>query len=64
MDGSVAVFDAVNGVQAQSEMVWIQANKFKIPRIVFINKMDRNGANFENAVQSIKDILNVTVFIN
>ncbi|PIT99719.1 MAG: elongation factor G [Bdellovibrionales bacterium CG10_big_fil_rev_8_21_14_0_10_45_34] len=53
LDGAVAVFDAVNGVEPQSETVWRQANKYRVPRIAFINKMDRIGANFEASVQSI-----------
>ena len=50
LDGAVAVFDAVAGVQPQSETVWRQADKYKVPRIAFINKMDRIGANFFAAV--------------
>ena len=46
LDGAVAVFDAVAGVQPQSETVWRQADKYKVPRIAFINKMDRTGADF------------------
>jgi elongation factor G len=46
LDGAVAVFCAVAGVQPQSETVWRQANKYKVPRIAFINKMDRVGADF------------------
>lgn len=57
LDGAVAVFDAVNGVEPQSETVWRQADKFSVPRICFINKMDRIGANFEMAVLSIKNRL-------
>ncbi|KAF8822970.1 putative translation elongation and release factors (gtpases) [Cardiosporidium cionae] len=53
LDGAVAVFDAVSGVEPQSETVWRQANKYKIPRIAFINKMDRMGANFTNCVDAI-----------
>src|SRR5437868_3509264 len=49
LDGAVAVFCGVAGVQPQSETVWRQATKYKVPRIAFINKMDRIGANFENA---------------
>ena len=41
MDGAVAIFDAVSGVETQSETVWVQSNKFNIPRLAFINKMDR-----------------------
>ncbi|MBI4584072.1 MAG: elongation factor G [Planctomycetes bacterium] len=54
LDGSVAVFCAVAGVEAQSETVWRQANKYKVPRLCFINKMDRIGANFEKAIRSIR----------
>ncbi|MFT4539815.1 MAG: elongation factor G, partial [Planctomycetota bacterium] len=57
LDGAVAVFDAVSGVEAQSETVWRQANRYGVPRICFINKMDRVGADFDKAVQSIKDRL-------
>jgi elongation factor G len=54
LDGAVAVFDAVAGVQPQSETVWRQANKYKVPRIAFINKMDRVGANFHRAIDDIR----------
>ncbi|HYL97610.1 MAG TPA: elongation factor G [Blastocatellia bacterium] len=57
LDGAVAVFDAVAGVQPQSETVWRQADKYNVPRIAFMNKMDRAGANFDAAVQSIRDRL-------
>ncbi|HEX7083393.1 MAG TPA: elongation factor G [Gaiellaceae bacterium] len=57
LDGAVAVFDSVAGVQPQSETVWRQADKYKVPRIAFINKMDRIGANFFAAVQSMVDRL-------
>src|SRR5574340_1695209 len=57
LDGAVAVFDAVAGVQPQSETVWRQADKYKVPRIAFINKMDRTGANFFASVQSMVDRL-------
>jgi elongation factor G len=57
LDGAVAVFDAVAGVQPQSETVWRQADKYKVPRIAFINKMDRVGANFFASVQSMRDRL-------
>jgi elongation factor G len=57
LDGAVAVFDAVHGVEAQSETVWRQANRYGVPRICLINKMDRVGADFYKAVQSIIDRL-------
>ena len=57
LDGAVAVFDAVAGVEAQSETVWRQANRFKVPRLVFINKMDRLGADFDHVVESIQERL-------
>jgi elongation factor G len=57
LDGAVAVFDAVAGVQPQSETVWRQANKYKVPRICFINKMDRVGADFFFSVGTIVDRL-------
>jgi translation elongation factor EF-G len=57
LDGGVVVFDAVAGVEPQSETVWRQADKYRVPRICFVNKMDRIGANFERTVQMIKDRL-------
>ena len=57
LDGAVAVFCAKGGVEPQSETVWRQADKYKVPRIAYVNKMDINGANFENAVQMMKDRL-------
>jgi elongation factor G len=54
LDGAVAVFDAVAGVQPQSETVWRQADKYGVPRIAFINKMDRPGADFDHAVDTIR----------
>ena len=54
LDGAVAVFCGVAGVQPQSETVWRQATKYKVPRIAFINKMDRTGANFENALNDMR----------
>jgi elongation factor G len=57
LDGGVVVFDAVAGVEPQSETVWRQANRFSVPRICFINKMDRTGADFDRAVASIVDRL-------
>ena len=53
LDGAMAVFCAVGGVQPQSETVWRQANKYKVPRIAFVNKMDRQGANFKRVVDQI-----------
>ena len=58
LDGAVAVFCAVAGVEPQSETVWRQATKYNVPRIAFINKMDRVGADFHSAIQSMKDRLN------
>ncbi len=58
LDGGVVVFDGVAGVEPQSETVWHQADKFNVPRICFINKLDRLGASFENSLASIKDRLN------
>ena len=57
LDGAVAVFDAVSGVEAQSETVWRQADRYGVPRICFINKMDRVGADYWAAIQSIYDRL-------
>jgi elongation factor G len=57
LDGAVAVFDAVAGVQPQSETVWRQADKYEVPRICFINKMDRVGADFHHAIDTIVDRL-------
>ncbi|MFA5136088.1 MAG: elongation factor G [Patescibacteria group bacterium] len=57
LDGGVVVFDAEEGVQSQSETVWRQADKYKIPRICFINKMDKLGADFEATVEEIRDRL-------
>src|SRR5215813_12367483 len=57
LDGGVVVFDAVAGVEPQSETVWRQANKYHVPRICFVNKMDRIGADFWRTVQMIKDRL-------
>ncbi len=57
LDGAVAVFDAVSGVEAQSETVWRQASKNNVPRLCFVNKMDRIGADFDMTVASIKDRL-------
>jgi elongation factor G len=57
LDGAIAVFDSVAGVEPQSETVWRQADKYKVPRIAFINKMDRTGADFFASVQSMVDRL-------
>lgn len=57
LDGAVAVFCAVGGVQPQSETVWRQANKYRVPRIAFVNKMDRQGANFKRVVDQIRSKL-------
>src|SRR5690554_7057710 len=57
LDGAVAVFCAVGAVQPQSETVWRQANKYKVPRIAFVNKMDRTGADFVNVVGMMKERL-------
>ncbi len=57
LDGLVALFDSVAAVQPQSETVWRQANKYKVPRIIFVNKMDRMGADFFNCVEKIRDRL-------
>ena len=61
LDGAVVVFCGSSGVQPQSETVWRQANRYEVPRIVFVNKMDRAGANFERVVDQIKDRLGATV---
>ncbi len=50
LDGAVMVYDSVGGVQPQSETVWRQANKYKVPRLAFVNKMDRTGADFSACV--------------
>ncbi len=57
LDGGVIVFDAQKGVEAQSETVWRQADKYEVPRLIFINKMDVVGANFENALQMVRERL-------
>ncbi|MES3038177.1 MAG: elongation factor G [Bdellovibrionota bacterium] len=63
LDGAIVVFDAVSGVEPQSETVWRQANKHKVPRICFINKMDRVGADFEGSVESIRNKLNANPLV-
>ena len=62
LDGAVAVFCGVAGVQPQSETVWRQATKYKVPRIAFVNKMDRTGANFENALADMRKKLNAYAY--
>lgn len=57
LDGAIGVFDAVSGVEPQSETVWAQADKYKVPRLAFVNKMDRMGANFDNCILEIKSKL-------
>jgi elongation factor G len=61
LDGAVVVFCGTSGVEPQSETVWRQANRYEVPRIVFVNKMDRAGANFEKVVDQIKDRLQANV---
>lgn len=63
MDGAVAVFDGVAGVEPQSETVWRQANKYGVPRMCFLNKMDRTGANFYRCVDMIEKLLEATPLI-
>jgi elongation factor G len=63
LDGAITVFDAVNGVEPQSETVWRQADKYGVPRLSFINKMDRVGADFFPAVDSIRTRLNTTPLV-
>jgi len=60
LDGGVVVFDSVQGVEPQSETVWRQADKYRVPRICFANKMDRTGASYERTVQSIRERLGAT----
>ena len=57
LDGAVALFDSVAGVEPQSETVWRQADKYRVPRIAYINKMDRIGADFDRGVQTMIDRL-------
>src|SRR5436305_5050518 len=63
LDGAVAVFDAVAGVEPQTETVWRQANHYRVPRICFINKMDRIGADFFRAVEMVKDRLDANAAV-
>src|SRR5881409_2981472 len=58
LDGAVVVFDSVAGVEPQSETVWRQADKYKVPRIAFVNKMDRQGADFDRCVRMMQTRLN------
>ena len=57
LDGAIAVFCGVGGVEPQSETVWRQADKYRVPRIAFVNKMDRVGSDFDNVVQMMRDRL-------
>jgi elongation factor G len=63
LDGAVAVFDGVAGVEPQSETVWRQADRYSVPRICFINKLDRTGASFDKCVGMIKDRLNAVALV-
>lgn len=63
LDGVIAVFSAVDGVQPQSETVWKQANRYRVPRIIFANKMDRIGANFFNVVKDVNQKLNARAVV-
>ena len=63
LDGAVAVFDSVAGVEPQSETVWRQADKYGVPRMCFVNKMDRTGADFDRCVSMIKDRLGATALV-
>ena len=63
LDGGIIVFDAEEGVQSQSETVWRQADKYNVPRLAFINKMDKLGADFENTLKMIKDRLEAEVAV-
>src|SRR6202051_2880574 len=57
LDGAVAIFDAVAGVQPQTETVWRQADKYRVPRLAFVNKMDRVGADFDHCIRSMRQRL-------
>jgi elongation factor G len=63
LDGAVGVFCAVGGVEVQSETVWFQANKYRVPRIAYINKLDRMGADFEDCVKQMREKLQVTAAV-
>merc|ERR1711990_459117 len=60
LDGAICLFDSVAGVEPQSETVWRQADKYRVPRMCFVNKMDRTGANFYRCVDMIKNMLEAT----
>jgi elongation factor G len=62
LDGSIALFCAVGGVEPQSETVWRQADRYRVPRIAFVNKMDRVGANFDNVVEMMRDRLGANAY--
>ena len=62
LDGAIAVFCAVGGVEPQSETVWRQADRYSVPRIAFVNKMDRTGANFENVIEMMRERLGANAF--
>src|SRR5512136_929409 len=61
LDGGIVVFDAVQGVEPQSETVWRQADRYHVPRVCFINKMDRVGASFERSIETMKHRLGANV---
>ena len=63
LDGAIAVFDAVAGVEPQTETVWRQADRYRVPRICFVNKMDRTGADFDRTVQMIRERLHATPLV-
>jgi len=63
LDGAVAIFDGVAGVEPQTETVWRQANRYKVPRMCFINKMDRTGADFYKCLEMIKDRLQAKTLV-
>jgi elongation factor G len=63
LDGAIVVLDARGGVEPQSEVVWRQADRYRVPRIVFVNKMDRAGANFEYVIRDIKETLGATPLV-
>ncbi|GAB3915390.1 hypothetical protein GCM10027613_11110 [Microlunatus endophyticus] len=63
LDGAVTVFDGVAGVEPQSMTVWRQADRYKVPRICFVNKLDRTGASFDYCVQTIREKLNAVAAV-